>query len=31
MTLFNVKGRYTDKQGRSHYFKLVSGNVVGGK
>ena len=24
MTLFNVKGRYTDKQGRSHYFKLVS-------
>ena len=24
MPLFNVKGRYTDKQGRSHYFKLVS-------
>ena len=24
MTLFNVKGRYTDIQGRSHNFKLVS-------
>ena len=24
MTQFNVKGRYVDKQGRSHNFKLVS-------
>ena len=24
MTLFNVKGRYTDNQGRSHNFQLIS-------
>ncbi len=24
MTKYNVKGRYTDRQGRSHYFQLVS-------
>ena len=24
MTQYNVKGRYTDKQGRTHNFRLVS-------
>ena len=24
MTQFNVKGRYTDNQGRSHNFQLIS-------
>ncbi len=24
MTQYKVKGRYTDKQGRSHYFQLIS-------
>ena len=24
MTQFNVKGRYTDKYGRSHNFRLIS-------
>ena len=26
MTEFNVKGRYTDRYGRSHNFRLISGS-----
>ena len=26
MTQFNVKGRYTDRYGRSHNFRLISGS-----